>query len=160
MPKVGHERMRASILVTHDHLRLRDLCTASRSISILNISGCLCTLGRRPQPTALLIAFAMRRWLMGRRPVSPLPLIRPISVIYSDIREKFCMHVSYSRLEVLQKANLVVIQWVQLQDVAHVSALLPSRFRKLPFRHFRPTQIVRCIHITLLPLSRHLPFEV
>jgi len=56
-------------------------------------SGCLCTLGIRPSPTALRIAFAIFLWFLGRSPVSLECLIRPISVMYSDIMVKFC-HVS------------------------------------------------------------------
>ena len=53
--------------------------------------GCLCTLGMRPNPTALLIAFAIFLWFFGRRPVSFECFIRPISVMYSDIIVKFCI---------------------------------------------------------------------
>jgi hypothetical protein len=53
------------------------------------ISGCLWTLGMRPSPIALRMAFAIFRWLTGRNPVSEECLIRPISVMYSDMMEKF-----------------------------------------------------------------------
>lgn len=58
--------------------------------SAARISGCLWTLGMRPIPIALRIAFAIFRWLTGRRPVALLCFIRPIAVMYSDIIEKFC----------------------------------------------------------------------
>lgn len=53
-------------------------------------SGCLCTLGIRPSPMALRIAFAIFLWFLGRRPVSLECFIRPVSVMYSDIMVKFC----------------------------------------------------------------------
>ena len=53
-------------------------------------NGCLCTLGMRPNPIALLMAFAIFLWFFGRSPVSFECFIRPISVIYSDIIVKFC----------------------------------------------------------------------
>jgi hypothetical protein len=53
-------------------------------------SGCLCTLGMRPSPIALRIAFAIFLWFFGRRPVSLECFIRPVSVMYSDIIVKFC----------------------------------------------------------------------
>lgn len=56
-----------------------------------NTSGCLCTLGIRPSPIALRIAFAILRWFFGRRPVSLECFIRPVSVMYSDIMVKFCL---------------------------------------------------------------------
>lgn len=62
-------------------------------LAIPMTSGCRCTAGMSPNPIALLIAFAIRRWLTGRRPVSLLCLMRPISVMYSDIIEKFYFHV-------------------------------------------------------------------
>lgn len=52
-------------------------------------SGCLCTLGISPRPTALRIAFAIFLWFFGRSPVSLECFIRPISVMYSDIIVKF-----------------------------------------------------------------------
>lgn len=54
-----------------------------------NTSGCSCTLGSNPIPTALRIAFAILRWFTARRPVSRRCLIRPMEVMYSDIIEKF-----------------------------------------------------------------------
>ena len=44
----------------------------------------------RPMPIALRMAFAIFRWLTGRRPVVLLCFMRPIGVMYSDIIEKFC----------------------------------------------------------------------
>jgi hypothetical protein len=52
-------------------------------------SGCLCTLGIKPSPIALRMAFAIFLWFFGRRPVSLECFIRPVSVIYSDIIVKF-----------------------------------------------------------------------
>ena len=52
-------------------------------------SGCLCTLGIKPRPMALRMAFAIFLWFFGRRPVSLECFIRPISVMYSDIILKF-----------------------------------------------------------------------
>lgn len=52
-------------------------------------SGCLCTLGIRPSPMALRIAFAIFLWFFGRRPVSLECFMRPVSVMYSDIIVKF-----------------------------------------------------------------------
>lgn len=51
-----------------------------------------------PIPTALLIAFAIFRWLTGRSPVILAGLIRPISVMYSDMMEKFCGSGQFGRL--------------------------------------------------------------
>lgn len=51
--------------------------------------GCLCTLGIRPSPMALRIAFAIFLWFFGRRPVSLECFIRPVSVMYSDMIVKF-----------------------------------------------------------------------
>lgn len=53
-------------------------------------NGCLCTLGIRPRPTALRMALAILRWFFGRSPVSFECLMRPISVMYSDMMVKFC----------------------------------------------------------------------
>jgi hypothetical protein len=53
------------------------------------ISGCLCTLGIRPRPIALLTALATFLWLTGLNPVSLECLILPNSVMNSDIMEKF-----------------------------------------------------------------------
>jgi hypothetical protein len=55
----------------------------------LTTSGCLCTLGIRPRPMALRIAFAIFLWFLGRRPVSLECFIRPVSVMYSDMIVKF-----------------------------------------------------------------------
>lgn len=52
-------------------------------------NGCLCTLGIRPSPMALRMAFAIFLWFFGRRPVSLECFIRPISVMYSDMIVKF-----------------------------------------------------------------------
>jgi hypothetical protein len=57
----------------------------------LSTNGCLCTLGIRPSPIALRIAFAIFLWFFGRRPVSLECFIRPISVMYSDMIVKFCL---------------------------------------------------------------------
>lgn len=43
---------------------------------------------------ALRIAFAIFRWLTGRRPVCCRCLIRPRGDTYSDITEKFCARVT------------------------------------------------------------------
>lgn len=52
-------------------------------------NGCLCTLGIRPRPMALRMAFAIFLWFLGRRPVSLECFIRPVSVMYSDMIVKF-----------------------------------------------------------------------
>lgn len=53
------------------------------------ISGWRCTLGCKPKPMALLMAFAIFLWLAGRRPVSSRCCMRPMGVMNSEIREKF-----------------------------------------------------------------------
>lgn len=53
------------------------------------ISGCRYALGMIPIPTALRMALAIFRWLTRLSPVSEEDRIRPISVIYSDMIEKF-----------------------------------------------------------------------
>lgn len=55
----------------------------------LTTNGCLCTLGIRPSPIALRIAFAIFLWFFGLRPVSLDCFIRPVSVMYSDMIVKF-----------------------------------------------------------------------
>lgn len=62
---------------------------ALASASLSSTSGCLCTLGISPIPTALRIALAILRWFTFRRPVSRECLIRPIFVLNSWIMEKF-----------------------------------------------------------------------
>lgn len=52
-------------------------------------SGCLCTLGIRPRPMALRMAFAIFLWFFGRRPVALECFIRPVSFMYSDMIVKF-----------------------------------------------------------------------
>lgn len=60
------------------------------SFTFFNISGCLYVLGINPRAMALRTAFAMRRWFTGRRPVSLLGLILPVSDTKSAMTEKFC----------------------------------------------------------------------
>lgn len=60
-----------------------------RAVLGCRISGCLCTLGIRPRPIALLTALATFLWLTGLNPVSLECLILPSSVMNSDIMEKF-----------------------------------------------------------------------
>ena len=53
-------------------------------------SGCICTLGNMPIPTALLIDFAIRRWFRPLKPVLSEWIIRPVSVAKSAINATFC----------------------------------------------------------------------
>ena len=53
-------------------------------------SGCLLTLGKIPIPTALLMVFAIRRWFRPLRPVLSECIMRPVSVVKSDMSAKFC----------------------------------------------------------------------
>lgn len=63
--------------------------------------GCRCTLGIRPRPIALRIALAIFLWFLGRRPVSLECLMRPVSVMYSDMIVKFL----YSRMGLMPKTS-------------------------------------------------------
>lgn len=53
-------------------------------------SGCSWILGKIPMPTALLIAFAIRRWFRLLKPDLSECTMRPVSVVKSDMSAKFC----------------------------------------------------------------------
>lgn len=121
-------------------------------------SGCRCTAGMRPKPTALLIAFAIRRWLTGRRPVSLPCLIRPISVMYSDIIEKF-----YSRVRIYIYPHPLIITilttgvlrggmysvFLDRVDSKQIHRIERWRFPRSPLPLLLETQIMRRICIPL-----------
>jgi hypothetical protein len=68
----------------------------------------------RPNPIALLIAFAIFRWLTFRKPVSDECLIRPISDMYSDIMEKFYTRTNKFSIEPMRKGfekKRVTLYW-------------------------------------------------
>jgi hypothetical protein len=71
----------------------------------------------REQPIALLIAFAIRLWFTGRRPVSFLCLIRPISVMYSDIMLKFCERLACCHFEALARQWLLGTHFVMMNGI-------------------------------------------
>jgi hypothetical protein len=82
---------------THNRARIVQHLPRYRNLMgelFFSTSGCLCTLGIRPKPMALRMAFAILRWFFGRSPVSLECFIRPVSVMYSDIMVKFCYRQS------------------------------------------------------------------
>jgi hypothetical protein len=96
--------------------------------------------------------------------VSLLCRMRPIGVMYSDIMLKFyrshvsCVHTL--KCPLAQATHLVVIQRIYaelIQDVV-LRPGLPTQF--LPFGHFHPTQVMRCVHIAGLPSPCNLSSEI
>jgi hypothetical protein len=126
---------------------------------LFSTSGCLCTLGIRPNPTALRIAFAILRWFFGRRPVSFECFMRPISVMYSDIMVKFCGALaSVSTVRPVWLTHLILQHRVDAQDVESVLlGLLPAL---LPLLLLTPAQVVRRIHVARLPFPVDLALEL
>ncbi len=124
------------------------------------ISGCLCTLGIKPKPIDLLIALAIRLWLTGLNPESFEPRIRPMGDIYSDMTEKFCLHVSrYPSLTACyasgkqRGAYPIMLLRIKIQHIKNIPLRLMSL---LPLQHLHTAQIMRRIHISGLPASRNL----
>ena len=121
-------------------------------------------LGINPTPTARRIALAIRRWFTGRRLVSLLCLIRPISDIYSDIMAKFYMVVRKVRCQKpVILSYFIVVYRVDAQLINDIH--LPSRQLSglpysLPFGHFHASQVVRRVYIPFRPAARGLPFKI
>lgn len=125
----------------------------------LSTSGCLCTLGMRPKPMALRMAFAILRWFLGRSPVSLECFIRPISVMYSDIIVKFCIP-SVGPFPSVSVSNpyLVFGYWVDTQEIKGI--LLGPLAAKLPLLLLGARQIVRGVDVSGLPLAEYLALEL
>ena len=64
-------------------------------VSRRSSSGCAYTVGIKPMPVALRIAFANLRWLTGRSPVSARFFNRPIDDINSPSITGFCTNALF-----------------------------------------------------------------
>jgi len=119
--------------------------------------GCLWTLGIRPRPMARRMALAILRWFLGRRPVSRECLMRPVSVMYSDVMVKFCIVVSHdTRLDTVTAWSAAGLHLVleQRVDAKHVKGILgrpPTPI--LPFLLLGARQVMRSVNVTRSPLA-------
>jgi hypothetical protein len=118
----------------------------------------------------LRIAFAMRLWFTGLRPVSLLCFILPIGVIYSDMIEKFYTQESLAAFPEQSsqppfvstehggmQSYLVFVNRVQIQNIKNIHCRNPPL---LPLPHLHRAQIMRRINLTHLPTPTNLLAEI
>jgi len=125
---------------------------------LLMTSGCLCTLGIRPRPIALRMAFAIFRWFFGRSPVSLECFMRPVSVMYSDIMVKFCPRLAIHPAIRPLTTHLVLVDGVDAQHVEGVALRLLAA--PLPLLLLEAGQVDGRVDVAGLPAAEDLALEL